>query len=174
MINTEQKNDTSKNIPNKESLKDLMNFFENFIKTGIVRKEGLIAPDFPIRVRTLTTEEILRAETKIMQKVEGLNISDVFLRIRVCAILAIAIEKIGDNELYTDEELQGLSQDAEKSKLDKQAMMYTMLLKMPPALIEKAYDLYTEALNEQTKLYSNPDAVIDQSENFSEHPTDEF
>lgn len=174
MANTKQVNDTPNDIPNKESLKGLMNFFENFIKTGIVKKEGLIAPDFPIRVRTLTTEEILRAETKIMQKVEGLNISDVFLRIRACAILAIAIEKIGDNEIYTDEELKGFSQEAEESKLDKQAMMYAMLLKMPPALIEKAYDLYTQALNEQTKLYSNPDEVIEQSENFSEHPTEEY
>ena len=161
------------NINDKGMQKDLASFFENYIKTGVVRKEAMIAPNIFVRLHALNVEEILQAEMNVMKAAEGLTIDDVFLRLRACAILALAIERLGDKDLYTQEEIEGLSEDAVRSKLQTQAGVYSILMKLPPALVMKMYDLYVEAVNEQNSYYENAGEIIEKSENFSKHPTEE-
>ena len=132
------------NIKDTEEFKNLSDFFDNFIKDGAVRKTKEVAPDFVVTVRALSVEEILNAELKVQKASEGITIKDIYVRIRACSILSIAIEQLGDKPVYTDAEIAGLTEEDMKSRTNKQAALYLNLLKLPPQLIEKIYELYLD------------------------------
>ncbi len=151
---------------------ELYNFFNNFITKGKVYKEKEVAPGFFVKLRALTTEEIIEAESVIMHATDNLIVSDISVRIRSCSILSFAIEVLGDKEIYTAEELTGATEEDKNKANYKRAAMYNNLLKLPPQLLSKMYDLYLEAVKEQNSLYRDPSQIEEQSENFSNLPSD--
>ena len=174
----------SENIKNEESQRDNKNlqkrvneemydFFKDFILKSKVYKEKEVAPGFSVRVRALSAEEIIEAESVVATLSDYLIVSDVAVRIRSCSILSYAVEKLGDNEIYTQEELDAVTKEAKDMANLKRASMYNNLMKLPPLLLNKVYDLYLEAVKEQNELYSDPEKVGEKSKNFSKHPSEE-
>lgn len=157
----------------KKINEDMYTFFSDFIQKGKVYKSGEVAPGFYVKLRALNTEEVMEAESVVINMSDNLIIADIGVRIRSCSILSFAIEVLGDNEIYSQDELLGASEDAKRSASYKRAAMYNNLLKLPPQLLEKTYAMYLEAVKEQNELYNNPQAIEEKSENFSKHPSEE-
>ena len=160
------------NEQQKKINEELYSFFSNFITEGKVYKEKEVAPGFFVKLRALTTEEIIEAESVILNATDNLIVADIGARIRSCSILSFAIETIGNKEIYTQEELTEATEEAKNSATYKRAAMYNNLLKLPPQLLSKIYELYLEAVREQNTLYQNPEKIEEQSENFSNPPSD--
>lgn len=151
---------------------ELYSFFSNFITKGKVYKEGEVAPGFFVKLRALTTEEIIEAESVIVNATDNLIVADIGARIRSCSILSFAIEVLGDKEIYTKEELTGATEEDKNKANYKRAAVYNNLLKLPPQLLSKIYEMYLSAVREQNSLYQDPKSIEEQSENFSNPPSD--
>ena len=156
----------------KKINEELYSFFSNFISKGKVYKEGEVAPGFFVKLRALTTEEIIEAESVIISATDNLIVADIGARIRSCSILSFAIEVIGEKEIYTQEELMGATEEDKNNATYKRAALYNNLLKLPPQLLSKIYEMYLSAVREQNQLYQNPKDIEDKSENFSNPPSD--
>lgn len=140
---------------NKEN-QDLNLLFDNFLKPGIVIKEKEVVGGFKVKLKPLTTGELLTAEA-IMDSSSAP--ADVVARIRGASILSQAVIAINDVEIeqsdYTPQELR-----------NRRLVLYRQLLKMPPVVIQKAYELYIECVNEQNKKYDDVGELTKKVENF--------
>ena len=175
-MNENAQNQNNEQVKTNEEQKkineELYGFFKNFISRGKVYKEGEVAPGFFVKLRALTTEEIIEAESVVMTSTDNLIVADISVRIRSCSILSFAIEIIGDKEIYTPDELSGATEDSKRSATYKRAALYNNLLKLPPQLLSRIYEMYLSAVKEQNALYENPSEIETKSENFSNPPSD--
>ena len=165
----------TKNILSDEQKKineEVYAFFSDFIQKGKVYKSGEVAPGFFVKLRALNTEEVMEAESVVINMSDNLIVADIGVRIRSCSILSYAIEVLGDNEIYSQDEILKATEEDKKSASFKRAAMYNNLLKLPPQLLEKMYAMYLEAVKEQNAMYNDPKQIEDKSENFSNHPSE--
>lgn len=132
-------------------------FFENFIKTGTVVKEKEVLKNFKVKLKVLDTGELLDAQAVLSLTNPGIP-ADVAIKVRGAAILSRSIISINDIEVeskdLTDEE----------NRL-KRHSLYRQLLRTPAIVIQKAYELYIEAVKEQNEFYTGKN-LTDNIENF--------
>ncbi len=158
----------------KKVINDKMySFFKDFILNSKIYEEGEVAPGFFVRLRALSSEEIIEAESIVATLSENLIVSDVAVRIRSCSILSYAIEKIGDEDIYSEEESDAKGGEARQIANLKRAGLYQNLMKLPPQALKKIWDMYMKAVKRQNEYYENPEKLTEDSENFSEHPSEE-
>ena len=156
------------NQEQKKDMASIYNFFEHFIKEGRVYKEKEVAPKFKVKLKALNSEEILKAESVVVNATSNTLLSDIAIRIRACAILSYAIVELNGESVYTEDEMEG---NDNKSMESKRVAIYQMLLKLPPQILTSLYDVYLEAVQEQNELYSDASKVKEATENFSTHPS---
>lgn len=149
--NTE--NNTKEFTPND----DLDLFFNDFIKRGDVCKEREIVPGFNIKVRVLSTGELISAEA-VMRTTPNFPM-DVVQKVRCASILSQAIISINGMQVVKE----GSSKEEEYSR---RSNLYKRLLDMASYVVTKSYELYLEAVTEQSELYTNPEKVSKKIENF--------
>ena len=137
---------------------DLMSFFDNFLKTGVIVKEKLIVPGFQVKLKVLNTEELLLAETILAATNPNIPM-DVIQKVRAASILAQAIITINGLEVEKEDMAPG-----ENSK--RRDNLYRHILKMPALVIQKTYEFYIEAVKEQNALYENHAETGKKIENF--------
>lgn len=135
---------------------DLNDFFDNFIKEGSIIEEREIVPKFKVKVRVLSTGELVAAEA-IMSRSSAP--SDVVAKVRGCSILSQAIVALNDNPIelptYTEDECRR-----------RRIILYKQLLKMPAIVIHKAYKFYVECVTKQNNLYTDFGETVNKIENF--------
>ena len=131
------------------------NFFNNFIKTGVVQKEFEIAKDFKVKLKVLNTEENTIADAMFTADNPVLNESG-FLKLRSAAIIAMATVSINGIDVVEGQSPIGRISNARYS-------LYGYFLKMPMEILEKLWDCYLEILQEQNNKYSSD--PVDQVKN---------
>jgi hypothetical protein len=152
-------NNMADNVINFDNTKELEQFFDGFIKKGVVIKDREIVPGMKIKLKVLDTGELLAAES-ILSATNPNIPPDVIQKVRGASILSQALLSINDmvveRETLTKEEIRL-----------RRISLYQNLLRMPAIVIQKAYELYVEAAREQNKLYEDGQ-LVDKIENFSE------
>jgi hypothetical protein len=151
----ENKTQSLENTTHKD---DLINFFENFIKTGIVVKEKEITPGFSVKLKVLNTEELLIAES-VLLNASGRIPYETLQKVRGASILSQSILNL--NGMAVEREDVSNEENAERRHL-----LYKQLLKMPSLIIQKTYEFYIEAYEEQNKIYSDSNGLVEKVENF--------
>ena len=137
---------------------DLSLFFENFIKTGIVTKEREIVPGFKVKLKVLNIGELMSAETISFQMNSDFPV-DVVLKLRSASVLSQAILSVNGIEILKDS-------NTKQENRSRQNLLYRQLLDMPAYVIQKTYELYIEAVEEQNNIYKTANSVGDKIENF--------
>lgn len=139
-----------------EKNNDLKLLFDNFIKTGEVTKEKEIVPGVKVKVKVLSAGDLLIAQTIMGHQNAP---SDVTVKLRAASILSQSILSMNDvpieREDYTSEDIRA-----------RRVLLYSQLLRMPGIVIQKMYELYIEAVNEQNSKYENFSDTIEEMENF--------
>lgn len=149
-------NEQNKQQNIEETNKDLLNIFDNFIKTGMVEDEKEVVPGFKIKVKVLNVQELLDAES-IMGAEQAP--ADVVAKVRGASILSQAIIRLN-------------GADIEKESLNKQeirvrrVILYKQLLSLPGIVVQKMYEFYIECLKRQEEKYVNFDETVDEIRNF--------
>lgn len=122
------------------------NFFDNFIKTGVLHREFTIADDFKLKMKVLNSEETSIAEA--MFTADNLTLNDTgYLRLRSAAFIAMATVSI--NGIPFEEgsaPIGGISQ--------ARYSLYGYYLKMPTEVMAKIWDCYLEIAEEQREKYA--------------------
>jgi hypothetical protein len=155
MSNTEQ---NAEDLTNPTFDQELANFFEGFLKEGVIIREKEVVPGFKVKLKVLNTEELLVAESILKNQNPHIP-SDVVIKVRAASILSQAILKLND----MDVEREDLS-DSE-NELRRRAL-YKQVLRMPALVIQKTYEFYVEAVQEQNALYEEPKKLGEKIENF--------
>lgn len=136
--------------------KDLNLFFENFLKTTELVKEREITPGLTVKLRVLNAGDLLVAES-IMSHSD--SPSDIVVKIRAASILSQSLISINEVEIerkgFTDREIR-----------ERRVALYGQLLKMPSMIIQKMYELYLEAVQEQNSKYENTSELGEDITNF--------
>jgi hypothetical protein len=153
----EENKDLEQKVKNFTVDDDLDLFFNDFIKKGHIEKEEEVVPGFKIKLKVLNTGESLSAET-IMKTEQGVPY-DIVQKVRAASILSQAILSINGLQIAKD------GDNAEITKL-KRTGLYKRLLDMPAYVIQKAFDLYIDAVTEQTRLYSDSEGTTEKVKNF--------
>lgn len=144
---------------------DLFNFFENFLKPGVIVREKEVVPGFSVKLKVLNTEELLVAES-ILLNASGNIPFDVLQKVRGASILSQAIISLNGMAVERDD----MSKEENRSR---RSSLYNQLLKMPSILIQKTYEFYVDAVVEQNKIYDAPEKISQNIENFSERRSEE-
>lgn len=146
------------NEKNKENHdnKDLNLLFDNFLKPGVVLKEKEVVKGFKVKLKPLTTGELLSAEAIMDNSTAP---ADIVAKVRGASILSQAIVSLNDVEIERDD---FTPQESRGRRLE----LYRQLLKMPPMVIHKAYSFYIECVEEQNSKYQDIPGLADQIENF--------
>lgn len=122
------------------------NFFDNFIKTGVINREFTITDDFKLKMKVLNSEETSVAEA--MFTADNPVLSDTgYLRLRSAAMVAMATVSI--NGIPFEEgsaPIGGISQSRRS--------LYGYYLKMPTEVMAKIWDCYLEIAEEQREKYA--------------------
>ena len=159
MTNADKQRQTSKDdITNPSFNQELSIFFENFLKEGTIVKEKEIVPGLKIKIKVLNTEELLVAESILSNQNPHIP-SDVIIKVRAASILSQAIVKLNDMDIERD----NLSEEENNAR---RRGLYKQVLKMPALVIQKAYEFYIEAVQEQNSIYDNPKELSDKISNF--------
>lgn len=155
MSDTEQ---NAEDLANPTFDQELSNFFENFLKEGIIIREKEVVPGFKVKLKVLNTEELLVAESILKNQNPHIP-ADVVIKVRAASILSQAILKLNDMDVERDD----LPEDT--NELRRRAL-YKQVLRMPALVIQKTYEFYVEAVQEQNALYDNPEKLGKKIENF--------
>ena len=136
--------------------KDLNLFFENFLKTSELIKEKEITPGLTVKLRVLSAGDLL-----VAQSIMGHSDSptDIVVKIRAASILSQALISINEMVIERD----GFT---EREIRERRVALYSQLLKMPSMVIQKMYELYLEAVEEQNNKYTNFSETTDDIVNF--------
>ena len=122
------------------------NFFDNFIKTGVLHREFTITDDFKLKLKVLNSEETSVAEA--MFTADNPMLSDTgYLRLRSAAMIAMATVSI--NGIPFEEgstPIGGISQ--------ARYSLYGYYLKMPTEVMETVWNCYLEIVEDQREKYS--------------------
>lgn len=137
---------------------DLNNFFEGFLKSGVVIKEKEVVPGLTVKLKVLNTSELLSAESILLAGNPNIP-SDIIQKIRAASILSQAILIINGVEVEK-ENMIGMQ------IVERRQTLYSNIIKMPAYVIQKIYELYIEAVREQNDIYSSEEKVRDKVENF--------
>lgn len=147
---------TQKSSP--EINKDIIKFFDTFLKPGIAVVEGEVRQGLHMTIKALTAGELIIAESLI--KVHNPNTPyDIIAKIRGAAILSQAILKLGDMEI--DRSDMSLADNRIRRE-----NLYTKLLEFPPSIISDAYELYLKAVQKQNEFFDKPAEMKEKIENF--------
>jgi hypothetical protein len=150
-------NSDEKDIKDFQAEDDLDLFFNDFIKKGQIEKEDEVVPGFKIKVKVLSAGELITAES--VMRVNPEIPPDIVQKARCASILSQATISINGSLIIKDKMTR-------KEIAMRQAHLYQRLLDMPAYVVQKAYELYLEAVLEQNKLYSNPEELSKKIENF--------
>jgi hypothetical protein len=153
-----QKQNSAEDLISPEFNQELSNFFENFLKEGIVIKEKEVVPGLKIKLKVLNTEELLIAESILSNQNPHIP-TDVMIKVRAASILSQSIIKLNDMDI----EREDLSDEENGFR---RRGLYKQVLKMPALVIQKAYEFYVEAVQEQNRLYNSPKDLSDKISNF--------
>ena len=103
-------------------------------------------------IHPLSTAEFLEAETVYIASVASVP-RDVVDRVRLVSTLAYAIVSINGIAIS----------DNSTTGTDERSKVHTMLMKLPPAMIDTLHNKYKELVDTQSKVFENVD---DKIENF--------
>lgn len=136
---------------------DLRMFFENFVKPGVVVKEREVAPGFTVKLKALSTGELMQAES-LVYGAQGVP-NDIVVKVRSASILSQSILSVNGIDIEQGEN--------EKDNRVRRSFLYKKLLDMPPYVVQQAYELYIEAVRDQNNIYQNKDHETEEKiENF--------
>ncbi len=136
---------------------DLRMFFENFVKPGAVIKERAVAPGFTVKLKALSTGELMQAES-LIYGTQGVP-ADIVVKVRAASVLSQSIVAVNGIDIDQGED--------EKDNRVRRSFLYRKLLDMPPYVVQQAYELYIEAVEEQNRFYKNEGGKTEeQVENF--------
>lgn len=138
---------------------DLDNIFDNFIKDGYVSDEREVIKGLRIKVKTLNSNELFKAEAEISERNPGIP-QDITAKLRCAKILSYAIVTLNGNTILND----GAT---EEEKNDRRIALYIHLMKSPTILVQNAYDFYLETMQKEYNYYSIPNKISEEVENFS-------
>lgn len=139
-----------------ESANDILNFFDNFLKPGVIIKEKEVVPGFKIKLKALNIEEMMIAESIIAADKMP---NDILFKVRGASTLSQAIISMNDILIEHD------NKSDEENRI-RRYELYKNILKMAPVLIQKIYEFYIEAVNEQNAIYNDPEKLGKDIENF--------
>lgn len=139
-----------------ESAHDIVHFFENFLKPGVIIREKEIAPGMVVKLKALNVEEMLIAESIIE---EGKAPNDILFKVRGASTLSQAIISINDIIIEHPDK------DNKENRIRRDEL-YRNLLKMAPVLLQKIYMFYIETVKEQDSIYSDSEKLGKDIENF--------
>ena len=151
-------NKDTENMTNPKENDDLLNFFEEFLKPGVVIKEKEVVDGFKIKLKVLNSEELLQAESILLNSNSTIPV-DILHKVRAASILSQSILQL--NGIVIDKE----EAPKEEARLRRHEL-YKQILKMPAILVQKTYEFYIEAVNEQNSFYENGKESIEKIENF--------
>lgn len=152
-----EKKTSAEEMKEFEINKDLNMFFENFIKEGNVIMEREVVSGFKVKLRPLSTSELLSAETVLLNN--DTIPTDVVLKVRAASILSQSIISINGMDI----EKKDSSQD---ENVMRRSALYKNLLSLPALIVQKSYELYLEAVNKQNDIYTNGEKISENIENF--------
>ena len=146
------------NTENK-TFADLDNIFDNFIKDGYMSDEREVINGLKIRVKTLNSNDLFKAEAEINKRNPGIP-QDITAKLRCAKILSYAIITLNGNTILNDDM-------TEEEKNDRRTALYIHLMKSPTILVQTAYDFYLETVKKEYEYYSIPNKISEEVENFS-------
>lgn len=153
---SEENKSNKENIDMDDLGMDLNNFFDNFVKSGVIIEEAEISDNFRVKIKVLGIGELVSAEAIMSQSAAS---PDIVAKVRSCSILSQAILEI--NSMPIEKESY-----SEKEKRLRRIILYKQLLKMPSIIIQKIYKFYVECVEKQNKLYTDVDKTVDNIRNF--------
>lgn len=135
---------------------DITKLFDNFIKEGVVIKEEEVLPDLKIKLKVLSVGELLAAQSIID---ESSGPVDIVSKVRGASILSQAILALNNMDIEKD------SYSPKEIRI-RRATLYTQILRMPSIAVQKMYELYLRAVEEQNQRYNNIGKMAEDIENF--------
>lgn len=133
--------------------KEIELMFESLLLDSTITKEVQLTPSFKLTMKTLSTQDILSADTLYIATVAGVP-KDVVDRVRTVSTLSFAVTAVNDKPLYgEDTDVNSVIRE----KMNKQ------LLSLPPALIDRLRVAYSDMVMEQNALFEK---VGENVENF--------
>lgn len=131
----------------KDICKDMDLIFDGLIKRGVIIEEREIVKGFKIKVKPLTTGELILAEAVYSSKASD----DFLVKVRAASILSKAIISINGNSVEND------AFSAEENNQRRRAL-YNHLLELPMIIVTKAYDFYLECVHKQNNIFEDGQA----------------
>jgi len=131
---------------------DIFDLFDSFIEKNSISKQVKLDDNLIVELRTISTEELLEAESISMTNIDNMPV-DVVFKARAINILLRAITAI--NGVKIQHTGDSLKDEDNRDKLREK------LLKLPPQLIDKLIDEYRKLTEQQDKLIQDLDNNIE-------------
>jgi hypothetical protein len=149
-----------KDIKEEEKKYDIefINFFDDLIQKGKVEKEEEIIPGMKVKLSPLDTNAQIAAEMVQIANNPYVPV-DTIEKIRAISILSKAIVAINGASIVKE------NATTEENDARRKAL-YNKLFDLPSHVIDKAYNLYVEAIEQQKKIYGDVPKLEGNIRNF--------